>query len=60
MQKIDQKEFASRYWKSASESIYPEFGEEDLEYTWADFTEARDFLARIAGPGRSVVFLADQ
>lgn len=48
-----------RYFKNC-EGAWPEYGEEDFEYTWAYFEDMRDFFRRIAPSGRSVIFTADQ
>lgn len=48
-----------RYFRNCA-GAWPEFGEEDFEYTWAHFEELRDFFLRIAPTGRSVIFTADQ
>lgn len=60
MEALDEKSFRQKYWATSSEEIFPEYGEEDLEYTFAYFGEARDFLKRMVGTGRTVIFLADQ
>jgi hypothetical protein len=60
MDAIDDKAFAERYWASSSEEANIEHGEEDLEYTLAYFSEARDFFKRMNDTGRTIVFLADQ
>ena len=59
MAAIDEADFSERYAKYCRD-VFPEFGEEDREYTWAYFTEARDYLQKLAGAGKAVVFLADQ
>ncbi|MGN9809936.1 DUF1877 family protein [Micromonospora sp. BQ11] len=38
----------------------PEFGDEDFEYTWENFTGVIAFFARAAQAGRHVVFTVDQ
>lgn len=48
-----------RYFRHC-EGAWPEYGEEDFEYTWDHFEELRNFFARIAPTGRSVIFTADQ
>ncbi len=42
------------------EGAWPEYGEEDFEYTWEYFELVRDFFQRIAPTGRAVIFTADQ
>jgi hypothetical protein len=39
---------------------YPEFGDEDFEYTWEWFEALRAFYIRMSAEGRAVVFLVDQ
>lgn len=39
---------------------WPEFGEEDFEYTWEYFDLLRAFFERMAGNGRAIIFTADQ
>lgn len=39
---------------------WPEYGEDDMEYTWEYFQAMRDFFVRMAGNGRAVIFNADQ
>jgi hypothetical protein len=48
-------------WDTEETSEYPEHGdEEDFQYIWAYFQEARDLAAQAAGAGRAVLFIADQ
>lgn len=56
---ISPERFAELY-RHHCRGYAPEFGDEDLEYSFAYFEELRDFLARIAPTGRAVVFSADQ
>lgn len=60
MEALDEETLKKKYWETSSEEILPEYGEEDLEYTLGHFEGARDFLKRIVGTGRTVIFLADQ
>lgn len=39
---------------------WPEFGEEDFEFTWEWFERLRTFLVRVAPTDRSVIFTVDQ
>lgn len=39
---------------------WPEYGEEDFEYTWEYFDGLRDFFGRMEGNGRAIIFTADQ
>lgn len=56
---IDEKEMTRRYWKHC-EGAWPEYGEDDLEYTLEYFEDVRDFYSRMAKEGRAVIFTADQ
>jgi hypothetical protein len=56
---IDKEWFSQKYWVHCKDA-YPEYGEDDLGYTWAYFEELRDFIARMAGNGRSIIFTVDQ
>jgi len=59
LQPIDKDWLSARYWKHC-EGAWPEYSEEDMEYTWEYFVYLRDFLTRIAPTGRSVIFSVDQ
>ena len=37
---------------------YPEFGDEDFDYTWEDFADLTDFWRRAAASERHVIFTA--
>ena len=56
---ITEEQFAALYWRHC-EGAFPEYGEEDLEFSMEYFEEMRDFFARVAPTGRAVVFTADQ
>lgn len=56
----DEESLKQKYWASNSLQSHYEYGEDDLEYTLGYFEGARDFLRRMIGTGRTVVFLADQ
>jgi hypothetical protein len=48
-------------WDAEETREYPEYGdEEDFQYVWAYFQDAREFAAEAAGAGRAVLFIADQ
>jgi hypothetical protein len=48
-------------WDAEETREYPEHGdEEDFQYVWSYFQEARDLAAQAAGAGRAVLFIADQ
>jgi hypothetical protein len=42
------------------ESLAEDAEKIDLEYTWDYFDMLRDFIARMAGNGRSIIFTTDQ
>ena len=56
---IDEKAMREKYFAHCK-GAWPDYGEEDAEYTWAYFTELRDFFARMAGNGRAIIFTASQ
>jgi hypothetical protein len=59
MAELDETTFNERYHRYCRD-VYPEYGEEDREYTWEYYQEVRNFFARAAASGRSVIFSADQ
>jgi hypothetical protein len=59
LQPIDKKWLRAKYMRHC-EGAWPEYGEDDMEYTWAYFDEVRAFFRRMAGNGRCVIFTADQ
>lgn len=59
LEKVDKPWMRDKYFTHCR-GAWPEYGEEDFEYTWAYFEDVRDFYKRIRGTGRSVVFTADQ
>lgn len=60
IEELDEETLKKKYWATSSEEILPEYGEEDLEYTLGYLEGARDFLKRMVGTSRTVIFLADQ
>jgi hypothetical protein len=50
--------FAQRYRQIDPADYGPEHGDEDLDYTWAKFHDARRFWKAAAGSGRDVLFSA--
>ena len=56
---IDEDNLRARYFKHCN-GAWPEYGEEDFEYTWEYFEMLRDFFERMAGNGRAVIFTSDQ
>jgi len=59
LQAIDKKWMSDKYFEHCK-GAWPEYGEEDFEYTWEWFEALREFYARMAGNGRTVIFTADQ
>ena len=59
MQAIDKAWIREKYLMHCH-GAWPEYGEEDVEYTWEYFQLLRDFFARMAGNGRAILFTADQ
>ena len=57
--KIDKPAMRERYFRHC-EGAWPEYGEEDFEYTWEYFEELRSFFLRIAGKKKAVIFTASQ
>jgi hypothetical protein len=48
-------------WDAEGTKEYPGYGDEDdFQYIWSYFQEARDLAAEAAGAGRAVLFIADQ
>jgi len=56
---LDEAWLRDKYFEHCR-GAWPEFGEDDFGYTLGHFEELRDWFARMAGNGRSVVFSADQ
>lgn len=56
---IDKPWLADKY-RTHCRGAWPEYGDEDFEYVWEYFEPLRDFLTRMAGNGRAVIFTADQ
>lgn len=54
---IDEATFRERYLRLCP-GYHPNFGEEDLAYTWESFVEVRALFVKAAGAGRAVVFSA--
>jgi hypothetical protein len=52
--------FGEAYGRIDRDSYGPEYGPDDLEYTWGWFQGVRDLWRRAAADGRSVVFTVDQ
>ena len=57
LNEIDIVELSKRYFKHCKD-VWPEFGQEDFEYTWEYFVAVREFFQKMEGNGRSVIFTA--
>jgi hypothetical protein len=57
---ISQDWMRKKYFEIDAEDFGPNFGEEDFEYTWAYFDDVKQFYAKAAAGGRSVIFTVDQ
>jgi hypothetical protein len=51
--------FTDRYSKAVPQDYSPNYGREDLEYSWAWFQNVRELFGRAAAEGRSVIFTVD-
>lgn len=56
---IAKDDLRTRYFRHCK-GAWPEYGEEDFEYTWEYFELLRDFFEKMAGNGRTVIFTVDQ
>jgi len=52
--------FRDRYLNLLPKDYAPEYGPDDMEYTWQDLQEVREFYQKAAASGRAVVFTVDQ
>ena len=52
--------FEERYRSVVPADYALEYGEEDLEYTWAWFQSVRDLYRKAATDGRAILFTVDQ
>ena len=57
---IGEREFRARYLTLDPNEYDGEIGDDDFAYTWEHFQALREFWARAAANGRSVLFTADQ
>ena len=60
LQSIQRDWFRERYFKLGETDYAGEVGEDDFEYTWANFEDLPAFFERAAQAERAVVFTADQ
>jgi hypothetical protein len=48
-------------WDAEETKDYPEYGdEEDFQYVWGYFQDARELCVRAAGAGQAILFIVDQ
>lgn len=59
MEKLDQRQFSRRYFEIDEDDYGMELSEEDLEYTWTNFIDLREFFRRAAAGSRYVLFTVD-
>lgn len=59
LEAIDEAEFKRRYFRHC-EGAWPEYGEDDAQYSWEYFQDVRAFFRRMTGSGRTILFTADQ
>jgi hypothetical protein len=57
---IDERDFKRRYETVVPKDYAPEYGEEDLAYSWSNFEDVASFYERAAKAGRAVIFTVDQ
>jgi hypothetical protein len=56
---IEEDWFRQRYFALGETDYYGPVDEDDLDYTWADFSDTREFFARSAEAGLAVIFTVD-
>ena len=56
---VDGAGMRARYFRHCK-GAWPEYGEDDFDYTWEYFLLLRDFFHRMPGNRRAVIFTADQ
>jgi hypothetical protein len=52
--------FGERYSTVLPKDYAPEYGQEDLDYTWSNFEDVKQFFRKAAASGRAVIFTVDQ
>lgn len=60
LQGITEEWFRSRYAAALPKDYAPEYGPEDLDYTWSNFESVKDLFEKALADGRAVVFTVDQ
>ncbi len=59
LDRLDRSWMRQKYFHHC-EGCWPEFGEQDFDYTWEWFVELRAFFRQMAGNGRTIIFTTDQ
>lgn len=59
LERIDEAWMRKKYFHHCR-GAWPEYGEEDFDYTWEWFGYLRAFFRRMAGNGRAIIFTVDQ
>ncbi len=57
---IDEAAFAERYRRWVPPDYAPEYGDDDLAYSWSNLRDVVKLYGRAAQEGRAVVFTVDQ
>jgi hypothetical protein len=60
LQGITEEWFRDRYATVLPRDYAPEYGPQDLEYTWSNFRDVRQLYEKAAERGRAVIFTVDQ
>lgn len=60
LQRITEDWFRSQYSMVLPKDYAPEYGPDDLEYTWSNFDSVRALFEKAMSEGRAVVFTVDQ
>jgi len=57
---VTEEWFRNQYRTIVPKDYAPEYGEEDLDYTWGWFEGVQELYAKAAERGRAVIFTVDQ
>jgi len=57
---LTRDQFVERYQTIVPNDYAPEYGDEDLEYSWANFDNIKKLYQSAAAAGQAVVFTVDQ
>jgi len=60
LESITAEWFRDRYARVVPKDYAPEYGSEDLEYTWSWFQNVRELYRKAAARGRAVIFTVEQ